>query len=81
MAVAAYNHCFGAAEGYTFIITSDNSLQDIEPFIETYLGGLPTGESCMEYVHKGGKIPVEPLFLAAKPRFTQGCCFFDISAR
>lgn len=62
----AYNHCFGAAEGYTFIITSDQPLQDIEPFIETYLGGLPGGKSCTEYVHKGGKIPVESVVFSRK---------------
>lgn len=34
---------YGPAGGYTFIVTSSATLDEVRPFIETYIGGLPSG--------------------------------------
>jgi zinc protease len=35
---------FGPANGYTFVILSDMELDDVRPYINTYLGTLPSGK-------------------------------------
>lgn len=43
--IPLYNAFFGNAFDYTVIIISDQKLDDLLPYIETYLGGLPSDNS------------------------------------
>lgn len=47
--IPTFNRLYGAADGYTFIILGDCTLEDIKPYIEKYLGGLPKGKSDTAY--------------------------------
>lgn len=38
-----FERFYGPADGYTFIILGDCTLEEIKPFITTYIGGLPKG--------------------------------------
>lgn len=52
-----FDQCFGSAEGFNFIIVGDVAAEDIEPLIEKYIGGLPSGkEVAIEYKYKGPQI-------------------------
>lgn len=42
-ALSLMRRFYGPAGGYTFIVTSSASLDEVRPFIETYIGGLPSG--------------------------------------
>ena len=44
-----FNRLFGGADGYTFILMGDCPLEDLKPYIEKYLGGLPHGKVHTEY--------------------------------
>ena len=45
-----YERFYGAAEGYTFVCIGDCELDDIRPFISTYIGGLPKGPADTTWV-------------------------------
>lgn len=49
-----FNHCFGAASGYTFVVMGDCELSDCEAYILRYIGGLPAGNVSENYVYEGG---------------------------
>ena len=36
---------YGPATGYTFVVMTDSELDDVRPYISTYIGGLPKGEA------------------------------------
>lgn len=55
----AFQHSFGTADGYTFIVMSDVDYAELEPYVLRYLGGLPTGKAETAYVYKGSQSPVE----------------------
>lgn len=50
----AFHSAFGAAAGFDFLIIGDCTLEEIKPFIEKYLGGLPGGNSRTSYSYQGG---------------------------
>ena len=52
-----YHKMFGAAAGYTFVITASVPFSKIQPFVTTYLGGLPHGKVSNEYVLAKRTIP------------------------
>lgn len=49
----AYNHSFGVADGYTFILMSDQEYEALEPYVLQYLGGLPSGKAKTSYEYSG----------------------------
>lgn len=57
----AFQHSFGSADGYTFIVMSDVDYAELEPYILKYLGGLPTGNANTAYVYKGSQSPVKDI--------------------
>jgi zinc protease len=56
-----FNHAFGSAAGYTFVIIGDCVFDDIKDFVTTYIGSLPSGAPATDYVYRGGTIPRQPL--------------------
>lgn len=57
--IPIFNQSFGNANGFTFVIISDMSLSELEPYILTYIGGLPSNNLDNEdssYVYNGGTI-------------------------
>lgn len=50
--IAAYEHFFGSAKGYTVSVISDQPLDSLKPLILQYLGGLPSGPKDLEYRYR-----------------------------
>lgn len=44
-----FDHAFGAASGFTFIVIADPEDEDLREMVVTYLGGLPSGPSDTAY--------------------------------
>jgi zinc protease len=57
----AFQHSFGSADGYTFILMSDCEYAELEPYVLRYLGGLPSGKASTTYVYEGSQSPVEDI--------------------
>lgn len=57
-ALKVFNDTFGGAGNFTFVIISDLSLEELEPYIETYLAGLPKGTPDMDYKIKRRLNPI-----------------------
>lgn len=54
-----FNRSFGNAYGFTFVIMSDASIEDLTPFIETYIASLPSNKNDLDetnFKYKGGDI-------------------------
>lgn len=49
----AFHHAFGPAQGFTFILLSDTPYSELEPYVLTYLGGLPSGNAVTDYLYRG----------------------------
>ena len=54
-----FNDTFGGAGSFTFVIISDLLLEELEPYIETYLAGLPEGTPDMDYKIKRNLKPIQ----------------------
>ena len=55
--IPVFNSSFGNAYGFTFVIISDASIEELTPFIETYIASLPSYETNLDetkYKYKGG---------------------------
>ena len=55
-----FNRFFGTADGYTFIVMGDCTLDDIRTYVSTYLGGLPGGTYEMPWLMNHRDIPHTP---------------------
>lgn len=51
-----FNHCFGSASGFTFVIMADCEPSEVEDYVLKYIGGLPAGPDSFAYVYQGGEI-------------------------
>lgn len=51
-----YQHCFGSAKGFTFIIISDVPLEKVKPLMLKYIGGLPSGDTKTNYLFHGSSV-------------------------
>lgn len=58
-ALKVFNDTFGGAGSFTFVIISDLLLEELEPYIETYLAGLPEGTPDMDYKIKRNLKPIQ----------------------
>lgn len=57
--IPLFNHSFGNAYGFTFVIISDASIEDLAPYIETYIASLPSYKTNLDetkFRYKGGNI-------------------------
>ena len=52
-----FNQCFGPADGYCFVVTSNSPLAEMEEQLVKYLGSLPSGKTQIAYIYPGAKIP------------------------
>ena len=55
--LALHHRFFGPATGFTFVLMGDCDLDDIRPYISTYIGALPAGESDTTWVAPARQIP------------------------
>lgn len=56
-----YNDFFGGANHYVFTIISDKELNEILPFIKSYIGALPKGDFDNSYQYKPQPINKKPV--------------------
>lgn len=57
--IPLFNHAFGNAYGFTFVIISDASIEDLTPYIEKYIASLPSQKTNLEetnFEYQGGDI-------------------------
>lgn len=47
-----YNNFFGVADNYVLTVITDQELEDLLPYITTYIGGIPKGEFDNSYKYK-----------------------------
>ncbi|MBA6152386.1 M16 family metallopeptidase [Gelidibacter maritimus] len=47
-----YNDFFGVADNYVLTIITDKELEDVLPYIKTYIGGIPKGEFDNSYKYQ-----------------------------
>lgn len=47
-----YNNFFGVADNYVLTLITDKELEDILPYIKTYIGGIPKGDFDNSYKYK-----------------------------
>lgn len=57
-ALKVFNDTFAGAGSFTFVIISDLLLEELEPYIEIYLSGLPEGTPDMDYKIKRNLKPI-----------------------
>ena len=57
--MSIYEKSFGIADGYCFIILADSNSEEIEEYIEKYLGSLPFGKREISYKYKGAAINLD----------------------
>ncbi|GAB6123688.1 M16 family metallopeptidase [Dysgonomonas termitidis] len=50
--IPIYNHSFGGAKDFTFVIIGDCDLEAVTPYITQYLAALPGGEPSTSYQYK-----------------------------
>ena len=59
-----FNRSFGNAFGFTFVIISDASIEELTPYIEKYIASLPSHKTNLEetkYKYEGGQIKTDSL--------------------
>lgn len=55
--LALHHRFYGPATGFTFVLMGDCDLDDVRPYISTYIGGLPAGEADTTWVVPARQIP------------------------
>jgi len=55
-----FQRMYGSADGFTFILTADCEVEELIPFIERYIGALPSTKVDNKYIHQGSITPEEP---------------------
>ena len=57
-----FNRSFGNAYGFTFVIISDATIEELTPYIEKYIASLPSHKTNLEetqYIYQGGEIKTD----------------------
>ena len=55
--LALHHRFYGPATGFTFVLMGDCDLEDVRPYISTYIGGLPAGKPDPTWVVSARQIP------------------------
>lgn len=55
--LALHHRFFGPATGFTFVLMGDCDLEDVRPYISTYIGALPAGQPDTTWVSPARQIP------------------------
>lgn len=67
--IPLFNRSFDNAYGFTFVIISDASIEDLAPYIETYIASLPSYKTNLDetkFRYKGGNIRTDSVSFIRK---------------